>query len=184
MDASELIRRAREATEAATERVWVPEWDTEVTIRAVEARQLAALEADELKSQQNPELLTTAAAQWLAAGMVEPHLSLAEASELLQTQAAPVNRLLMLIRLKSQVGMGAEEWALATLSLASPELRVLADFYRAQRERGADVLNRLEEALQRARDGGIATAAQFAEFLASSLAEGWSQGVDEEKKVS
>ncbi len=182
--AEDLLTQARAATAASVETVFVPEWDREVVIRAVDASTLWRKQSQEARAEGDQDVLRTINAEWLMAGIVEPQLSLGEASELLKTHAAPVTRLLELIRMKSQVGISAEEWALRTLELQSPETHVLAEFYRQARQNGQDPREAVREALLHAEGETSLTWAEILGRAQQAAAEGWQEAVEAEKKAS
>lgn len=182
--AEDLLSQARAASEASVEVVFVPEWDREVTIRAVDADTLWRKEASEARAQGDTGVLRTINAEWLVSGVVEPRLTLAEASELLKTHAAPVTRLLSLIKVKSQIGVAAEEWALRTLELQSPALHALAEFYRDAQTSGRDPVEALRAALAHAEGESSLTLQQILAAAGDALTEGWKEQVEAEKKAS
>lgn len=186
MNAEELVQRAEQSSAAAVETIVVPEWDdAQVVVRPVEASTLKRLQADEALAGRNAHALTQVDAEWLTAGIVDPPLSTEQAVRLLRTQAAPTNRLLGIIQVKSQIGQSAEAWALRTLELTSPDLRALAEVYRAARAGNRDLLDVLKEALQQAEAEGTSTT--FEGLLAqmqTALAETWTELVAAEKKDS
>jgi hypothetical protein len=178
---SELLQKARQSDAQAVEPLFVPEWDCDVQIRPLEADTLHCLQLEEGKVGADPALRWSIEAQWLVRGVVEPALTDAEARELLRTQAAPVDRIIGAIRLKSLVGVKAEDRALLELEQRSPELRSLAEFYRAARAQGGDLPAALERAAARLRE---AEETPTLESLAQALNAAWANLVDLEKKAS
>jgi hypothetical protein len=168
---SELLQKARQSDAQAVEPLFVPEWDCDVQIRPLEADTLHCLQLEEGKVGADPALRWSIEAQWLVRGVVEPALTDAEARELLRTQAAPVDRIIGAIRLKS----------LLELEQRSPELRSLAEFYRAARAQGGDLPAALERAAARLRE---AEETPTLESLAQALNAAWANLVDLEKKAS
>lgn len=184
VDAAELLARAHAATEASTESVFVPEWNCEVVIRALNAAQLWEQEATTQRAQGDQGVMRTVTANWLMAGILEPQLSLADVDKLIKEHAAPTDRLLKLIQIKSQLGVSVEDWALSTLELQSTDLHLLAEFYRRAKAGGQDLVTVLRGALATAEAAGETTLEAVFASAQALLADGWEAQVEAEKKDS